>query len=196
MNILKKLVPNSGSRNGNTPKFIVIHTAMGNRLQVHSTFMNEPKSSHYLCNSDGSVWQFCEESNSAWHAGILVRPTATILRQYPFINCNLISIGIENEGDDKNDIPDIQYQRNAELVADICERYEIPCDRIHIINHREINGAKTCPGKISVDRIIRMAQKIREDRTREVTPEELSIYTQIINLLKQAIAMLLKGRQK
>lgn len=52
------------------------------------------------------------------------------------------------------------YQNSAKLIADICKRYKIPCDRQHIIGHKEVPTATACPGGLDVDRLVRMAKDI------------------------------------
>jgi hypothetical protein len=40
------------------------------------------------------------------------------------------------------------------------DKWNIPLDSTHIIRHREINGGKTCPGVVNVERIIRQARAL------------------------------------
>jgi hypothetical protein len=42
----------------------------------------------------------------------------------------------------------------------ITDQVDIPLDRTHIFGHREVFSKKTCPGLISVDRIVQMARKL------------------------------------
>lgn len=192
MNIISKLVPNyQVGRNGNTPKAIVIHSGVGTHKAINSTFMNELRSSHYCVDNNGIIWQFVLEENTAWHSGTIVRPTAPILKQYPFLNPNVYTIGIENANDGIHDIDDQQYALNTELVADICQRYEIPCDSIHVINHREINSSKNCPGKISTARIIKEANAIMQ-KVAQLEEVKISLMQRIIALYKQILAKLLE----
>lgn len=181
-------------RDGNKIQGIVIHVAEGTRNQVYQTFQTEDKSSHYLCNSDGSVWQFVFDEDTAWHAGKVVRPVASLLMQNSSLNPNLYTLGIENEGMADTIIPEIQYQMNAELVESLCSKHDIPLDNLHIFGHRMIRADKTCPGKVDTARIVRMAQKIREDRTREATPEEEAYYKGVIkSLIERILAILTKN---
>jgi hypothetical protein len=88
--------------------------------------------------------QWLEEFNTAYHAG-----------NYTM---NLQSIGIEHEdGGDYNGVrPDVLYTTSAKLVNDICNFYQIPIDRVHILKHSEVI-ATGCPDALDVDRIVREA---------------------------------------
>ncbi|MGI6681750.1 MAG: N-acetylmuramoyl-L-alanine amidase [Myxococcota bacterium] len=84
-------------------------------------------STHYLIRaSDGDVTQMVEEANTAYHAGNMTY--------------NRRSIGIEHEGYIAN--PDsfttTMYQASADLVIHLCEKYNIPKDREHIIGQNEV----------------------------------------------------------
>ena len=41
-----------------------------------------------------------------------------------------------------------QYDALKPLLADLCERYNIPADRAHIIGHEEYSPHKTDPGEL------------------------------------------------
>lgn len=119
---------------------VVIHTMQGTAAGTKAWFRN-PKSevtTHYLVSSSkGSVTQMVHESDIAWHAGNW--------------DYNKTSIGIEHEGyvqDPKKWYTTNMYQSSARLVRSICDRYNIPMDRKHIIAHSEVPGAThTDPGK-------------------------------------------------
>jgi N-acetyl-anhydromuramyl-L-alanine amidase AmpD len=40
-----------------------------------------------------------------------------------------------------------QIESCAHLVAYLCDEYEIPIDREHIVGHREVNDDTSCPGE-------------------------------------------------
>lgn len=113
---------------------IVIHTAQGSYSGTASWFANPAAavSAHYVVrSSDGEVTQMVWEDDVAWHAGDS--------------DTNWRSIGIEQEG--YVEYPDswytdAMYQSLASLIADICDRNNIPRDRQHIIAHSEVPG---CP---------------------------------------------------
>ena len=137
------------------PDCIVIHIAEGLRDSVYSEFLNNPKSTHYLVNKDGSVWQFVQEEDAAWGNGIVHNPTSGLVQQRPGVNPNLYTISIEHEGfAAQGDMSELMYATSIQLVKDIAGRWNIPLDSVHVIRHRNITDQKSCPGPINVERII------------------------------------------
>lgn len=194
MNIINKNTPNFAKwRNGWKPDMIVIHIAEGTAGQVHSTFQHELKSSHYLTTYSGDVWKYVDEENTAWANGFVSNPKDPTVKARTGVNPNLYTISIENEGYAAAGITEEQYKACAELVSAICKRWNIPLDRQHIIRHEEINSLKTCPGKVSVERIIELAQSPQPEPDR--TAEIITLQKLILSLYQQIIAFLSsKGR--
>lgn len=95
-------------------------------------------SSHLLVRRDGSVLQFVNLRDRAWHAG------RSSFRGED--ECNDFSVGIELEGTDDTPYTEAQYQRLSELAALIMAAWpEITADRI--TGHSDIApGRKTDPG--------------------------------------------------
>jgi N-acetyl-anhydromuramyl-L-alanine amidase AmpD len=144
-------------RHGFEPKAIVIHIIVGSLGSAGITF-GDPRSSvsaHYGVGKSGLVHQFVDEADTAFHAGIVVRPTWKLID--PQVNPNLYTIGIEHEGQPQDLWPYEQYTASASMVREIAARWKIPLDRDHIIMHREIRASKTCPGSADIDRLIREA---------------------------------------
>lgn len=147
-------------REGRSSKYpidtIVIHVTEGPIASVKSWF-NNPKaevSAHYCVTRDGTIIQFVEEEDTAWHAGRVLRATSAIVRERLPANPNGYSIGIEHEGTGKEDLTDAQRDASAFLIRGIAERRDIFLDRHHVIGHREVYAAKTCPGAIDIDRLL------------------------------------------
>jgi AmpD protein len=94
-------------------------------------------SAHLFIERDGSITQFVNFNERAWHAGrssYLGRP-----------ECNNYSIGIELEGSDFTPFTDMQYDSLAQVVSAIYEAY--PKTRRHLTGHSDIApGRKTDPG--------------------------------------------------
>jgi hypothetical protein len=136
-------------RDGNSVRFIIIHTVVGTQNSAIVTFQNPSRiaSAHYIVDKWTSrVVQMVRESDIAYHAG-----NWTI---------NTQSIGIEHadDGDYNGPRPDILYATSAALVADICKRYGIPCNRDYIKKHLEVSLTGTaCPDALDIDRIVRQA---------------------------------------
>lgn len=123
---------------------IVIHTMVGWIASADATFKGGSRlaSAHYGVRMyDVPVWQWVQESDTAWHAGDW--------------DMNLRSIGIEHEDAGNYDgvRPDILYATSSALVRDICQRYGIPVDRQHILAHREVSSTR-CPDALDIDRIV------------------------------------------
>lgn len=95
-------------------------------------------SSHLLIRRDGSVLQFVNLKDRAWHAG---RSSFEGENE-----CNDFSIGIELEGTDETPYTDAQYERLSALSALIMDAWpEITMGRI--TGHSDIApGRKTDPG--------------------------------------------------
>lgn len=200
-----KLVDNFSSREGFIPQLIVIHVGEGNRAQIFGrarkeeklgAFVNEQKSSHILVNEDGSTWRFVKDEDSAWTQGYVKNPKSSAViefeKKYPDNNLNQICLSIENEGYAYKDITEEAYRSNAKQVREWCDKFSIPCDNQHVIPHNWIRNDKSCPGKISVQKIIDLANSLKES-DREATPEEYAYYKGIImNLLQQIVDMMKK----
>lgn len=119
--------------------YVIIHTCEGGFAGCVATVSacgRPAVSAHYVTSYTGMSVQLVEENDIAWHVGCL----------------NSSSIGIEHEGySSTNPHPDAQYCQSARLVRSICDRWDIPCDRAHIIGHVEANdmfchGSHTDPG--------------------------------------------------
>lgn len=153
MNI--KQVPAHRNNYGDKRKYpvtkIVLHWIVGELSAADATFQNPTRkaSAHYGVGSDGAIHQYVAENYVAWHAGPKV---------------NFESIGIEHAGGQLiNGTRKVPTQAcidaSAELVADLCKRYNLPCNRTHIKVHNEYM-ATTCPGTLNVDYIISKANQI------------------------------------
>ncbi|GAA3117453.1 N-acetylmuramoyl-L-alanine amidase [Streptomyces rectiviolaceus] len=130
---------------------IVIHVVQGGYATALRVFKDPAHgaAAHYVVRKDGHVAQMIRELDVAFHAGN---------KGY-----NERSIGIEHEGfvDKKSSFTDAMYASSARLTAGICERYDIPVDREHIIGHVEVPGTDhTDPGPHwDWDRYIRLVKK-------------------------------------
>lgn len=149
-----------GRANGMKPEAIVIHIICGSLESAKAEFADPASqlSAHYGVGRDGSVLQFVEEEDTAFHAGIVVNPTWMGMRGG--LNPNLYTIGIEHEGQPTDPWTDAQYSASAQLVAEIAGRWAIPLDPAHIVLHREIRASKTCPGdQFDRDKLIALSKQ-------------------------------------
>ncbi|GAA1941606.1 N-acetylmuramoyl-L-alanine amidase [Streptomyces durmitorensis] len=132
---------------------VVIHVVQGGYATALRVFKDPAHgaAAHYVVRKDGHVAQMIRELDVAFHAGN---------KSY-----NERSIGIEHEGfvDRKSSFTDAMYESSARLTAGICERYDIPVDRKHIIGHVEVPGTDhTDPGPHwDWDRYIGLVKKAR-----------------------------------
>ncbi|MFI4934996.1 MAG: N-acetylmuramoyl-L-alanine amidase [Caulobacterales bacterium] len=140
---------NPGRPAGFQPEAVVIHI-MDGFLTGTDNWFNDPKakvSAHYGVGKDGTVHQYVKETDTAFHAGIVDRPSWPLIK--PKVNPNFYTIGVEHEGFDAVPYPwpAPQLAASLALVAQIADRWNIARDADHIIPHHQIRFAKTCPGE-------------------------------------------------
>lgn len=164
MNIINIPSPNfiSGRRTF-SPEAIVIHIMEGTLLGTDSWFQNPQSkvSAHYGIGKNGAVHQYVREMDTAWHAGRVNAPSWPLIKQAGnslYINPNFYTIGIEHEGNENSEWNDAMYASSSEMIKLICNRWNIPIDRRHIVGHHEIYSLKTCPGhKVDLNKLIALA---------------------------------------
>ena len=134
-------------RNGYKPEAIVLHKTEGSFISAVGWFQDAKTkvSAHYIIAPTGEIAPMVDENDTAWHAGVIVKPSWKLLKNG--INPNLYTIGIELAGYAVDDTPADQALALAELICDIHRRWKIPIDDQHIVFHREIRANKTCPGQ-------------------------------------------------
>lgn len=94
-------------------------------------------SAHLFIERDGTITQFVNFNDRAWHAG-----SSSYLGR---TNCNDFTIGIELEGDDFCAFTDEQYQVLAAVIVAIYQAY--PKTYQHLMGHSDIApNRKTDPG--------------------------------------------------
>ncbi len=149
-----------GRANGIKPEAIVIHIISGSLESAKAQFADPASqlSAHYGVGRDGTVLQFVEEEDTAFHAGVVVNPTWTGI--HGGLNPNLYTIGIEHEGGPTDPWTDAQFSASAQLVAEIAGRWTIPLDAAHIVLHQEIRASKPCPGdRFDRDKLIALCKQ-------------------------------------
>ena len=161
MNIIQKKSPNFwAGRKGYRPEGVVIHIMDGTLVGTDSWFANPASlvSSHDGIGRTGEVHQYVKEEDTAWHAGRVDAAVWKLIK--PNINPNLYTVGIEHEGKPDDVWTDAMKQSSAELIRDICQRWQIPIDRNHIVGHFEIFSKKpNCPAsnKKIIDELVALA---------------------------------------
>jgi N-acetyl-anhydromuramyl-L-alanine amidase AmpD len=131
---------------------------------VRKIFTDYEISVHYLIDRDGTVYCYIPENRVAWHAGVGTwqgdEAYANKMNHYA-IGIELMGIGSESDmrpylsseqylqlDPSLLGFTDAQYTSLSALVADICQRNQIPMDKDHIIGHQEYNPQKTDPGDL------------------------------------------------
>ena len=161
MNIIQKKSPNFWvGRKGYRPEGVVIHIMDGTLVGTDSWFANPASlvSAHYGIGRTGEVHQYVKEEDTAWHAGRVDAPAWKLIK--PNINPNLYTVGIEHEGKPDDVWTDAMKQSSADLIREICKRWQIPIDRTHIVGHFEIFSKKpNCPAsnKKIIDELVALA---------------------------------------
>jgi N-acetyl-anhydromuramyl-L-alanine amidase AmpD len=191
MNIVQKPVKNRDlGRFGYKPEAIVIHIAEGYLGGAHSWFNNPASfaSSHYMVGKTGEIWQFVDDENTSWHAGVVLNPSWSLLK--PGVNPNFYTFGIEHEGFTGEPWTNSMTEASAELVGTLCRRYKIPLDRNHIIGHYQINSINrsNCPGTgVNLDNLINLALKYYEDPAmiKELQDQITKLQSEITDLEKE-----------
>ena len=178
--------PNHSSRNGQQVLGICVHITDATTRSVISHFTNPASkvSAHYLVTRTGDIIQFVDESKVAWHAGYKVRPTAKLVLDRIELNPNSYLIGIEHECLSNQDLTEIQYVNSAKLLSEICKRWSIPLSREFILKHHEIRADKTCPGIVSMEKLINLTfdpPQISEISELQI---KISLLQKILELLK------------
>ena len=122
---------------------VVIHDTASKTAEEALSWFADKKSkvsSHFVIDLDGTVYQCVPEDRRAWHAG-----TSTL---HGASEVNDFSVGIEVvDADDSSPYPAAQMDAVETLVADLCERYKIPLNRV--VGHQHIcvpPGRKQDPG--------------------------------------------------
>jgi N-acetyl-anhydromuramyl-L-alanine amidase AmpD len=135
---------------GRTVRRIVLHVTSGGPSAEHtaSYFASGAEgrnvSAHFVVGHDGEVWQCVALDDVANHAHA----------------ASLDSIGIEHCAREPHELSptdaglpmsDAQYQASARLVGWLCDRYDLPRDRRHVLGHSEVDTATThtgCPQSV------------------------------------------------
>lgn len=141
----------------NSVGYIVVHHAATTSLSgLISLVMGGRTVSSTIGLKDAEVVSFMDESFRAWSLSSQLWDSISL-------SCETCNSGGAAEG---WPISEASYYSLARVIRDWCDRYGIPCDRTHIIGHREvysIHGASyatACPGGIDLDRLVRMANEL------------------------------------
>jgi hypothetical protein len=167
---------NYSSRNGiKIDRIVIHHNATTNKNTAMNTWLQSGSaqtSAHYEV-TPTEIIGCISESDAAWHCG------GTGGSDVPkMANPNQRSIGIENvnaTGAPNWSVDHKTVVNCAKLVADICKRYGIPCDRQHVLGHNEVTQT-ACPGGINVNEVVTLANggKVTSSKTATKTATGLT----------------------
>lgn len=145
--VTKKICPNfTKGRGTKKVEIIVIHWfGIGTLSSANTRFQNKDAqaSAHYGI-SNNTVYQWVEEQDTAWHAGVF--------------DINQKSIGIEHDATTTKNMSEETYITSANLIREICQRHNLPIDREHIRGHKDFKATQ-CPGTIDIDKLISLAKQ-------------------------------------
>lgn len=149
-------------RGGGGPRAVVIHTTDGTWDGTAAWFADPASgvSAHWLVGLDGRVAQLVDEADTAFHAGLVVRPSVP-LTHGPDPNAWTIGVELVDDGRPRERRSAAQRRTAAELLRGICSRHGIPCDRAHVLAHRELRADKSCPGGVDVGELVAVAREPR-----------------------------------
>lgn len=154
------------SRNVIPIQGIVMHIAEGSIGAIHNwakSRNNTGASWHFAVSKTGQIFQYCPEEHAAWHAGLKwvegipynargvkldINRLGQIIKQNKNINPNRYTLGIEHEGYHAEAWTEAMYEADTELIIYLCQKYNIPMDRDHIMGHCHIDyiDRPNCPG--------------------------------------------------
>ena len=114
-------------------QFLVLHFTSSDFPSALRELTVGSVSSHYLVDTDGTIYRLVPEEKRAWHAGL------SAWRGYTMLNGNSIGIEIVNRGDrlgEWQEFPKAQMDAVVELVRWIVKRHDIRPERV--IGHSDI----------------------------------------------------------
>ena len=134
------------ARRGFRPEAIVIHAYSS--LDVAETLFADSTSAqscHYVVDGDGHIYQYVDESDTAFHAGLVINPSWRLL--HSGVNPNLYTLGVAGVTGTGMQWSDVLYDTLTELLQELCAQWSLPPDADHIVLHSEIRASKDCTGK-------------------------------------------------
>jgi hypothetical protein len=151
---------------GAKPKYIVHHHEAGTSFEavIDSWHTGRKEGScHVTISNEGDKVGIVPEEKRAWSLSS------------EFFDSQALTTEIENESTGGSwPVSDAAQEAAAQITADWCKRYNIPCDRDHVIGHREVYAlgygyATACPGGLDLDWIVKRANEILGDDAPVVT---------------------------
>lgn len=160
MNIVEKTFhfKNNLAERQYTDRFVIHHTGTGSvdmdasAEQIHDWHLSSYAGIgyHFVVRKDGTI----ERGRPEWAIGSHA------------YGSNHDSIGIHLSGEYEIYYPtDAQIESTAELLAELCEYYDVPIDRNHILGHFEVDPdgkrGTSCPGRNLFARLDEIVEKAK-----------------------------------
>jgi N-acetyl-anhydromuramyl-L-alanine amidase AmpD len=140
---------------------IVVHSTAGRRGGDIPTLAGKTGrvvSAHYYIQKDGLEIQFVEDHREAWHAG--QSSWAGFPSRWGSLNWRSIGIELENLNTGKDPYPEYQIETCAARIRQLCQKWDIPMNRKHIVGHYEVSpGRKTDPRGLDLDDLVRRVNR-------------------------------------
>lgn len=155
------------------PAKIVIHQTWGSYPSDYD-YMHNPKppnnspvSAHLYIRKYGPATLFVPLEDAAW--GCYTDPknktnNPKLWAFWPEANQNWHAINIECESLDGELLTSAQFNKLAELIAYLVNRFNIPFDRYHIVGHGELSTVKHDPIKLDWDALFGAVSVLRGSR--------------------------------
>lgn len=144
------------TRGGRAIRYIVLHHAATTSLGALDRLVAGARQvSAHLGVKDSNVHAYVPEEERAWSLASALWDGQSLTVEA----CNSSSNG-------SWPLSAATHETLARIVADWCRRYGIPCNRTHVIGHREVytrhgaSYATACPGGMDLDGIVRRAAQI------------------------------------
>jgi len=131
--VIRQTTPNKSSRNGVRIRGIVMHCTTTRSDQSTIAWFEDSKSqvsAHYLIGQSGTIYQFVNDAEKAWHAQ----------------SANGYTIGIEHSALPGDKLTPAQEAASVALLKYLVQEYNISLDQI--VGHRHLGQATSCPNAL------------------------------------------------
>lgn len=160
MKIEKKLITAnfSSSRMFPIKAIVVHHTACVCSIQsLYNLFncVSHQASAHYGIDNYGTIAQFVEENNTAWHVGKSRNPYVS--------NANTIGIEVSNSNINGWEVSDASIDLLVKLIREIAMRNNLLplVYGINVFGHRDL-AATLCPGPFLYPKLNEIIEKVNK----------------------------------
>ncbi|OAI14540.1 hypothetical protein A1507_15315 [Methylomonas koyamae] len=176
-----------GRPGGFRPDAIVLHS-VADLAQAELGYQTGGSfvSAHYAIAGDGRVRQYVDEKDTAFHAGLVVNPSAALVEQRPNGNPNYYTIGIVLEAAAGSEFSAEQRAVCARLLREIADRWRIALDAEHVLPHSAIRASADCPGA-ALNLVELLAAAVPEPEPASLTGKQIGLLANV--KLRQAPAL-------